>query len=660
LLVCFQPAECITTCGTLNHVPDFAMLVQTPPARLLRFDNFELDTRAGELRKGGIKLRLQGQPLQVLATLMERAGDLVTREQLRAQLWPADTFVDFDHSLHNAIARIRAVLGDCAEQPRYIETMPRRGYRFIAAVEVVGVSQPELDAKLDPPHEVARPSPPTTRHNLRLIVPIALSVLVVAACTLWYIRWSSHPAAVTLPLHSIAVLPLENLSGDPSQEYLVAGMTEELTTDLAKISSLRVTSRTSAMRYKGTKKALPQIARELNVDGIIEGSVVRSGNRVRVTAQLLFGPADQHIWAETYDRDFGDVLRLQAEVAQTIAQQVQVQVSPQQQVRFRSAPQVQPDAYDDYLKGRFHWVNAFSHRDDLTIAKKYFEDSIRRDPHFADAYIGLADVYMYLGFFHQLSPENAYRPAVEALRKALEIDGNIAAAHDTLAVLSWRYEWNWPGAEREFANAIALDPTYPCAHEDYSLFLALNGHRSEALSEFAKGRELNPDIGALVTELGDYYQLRDYARLVEAGERGVASNPTEWLVHYYLGIGYQKTGKPLEAISEYKKAVALSGGDQDATAALVQPYVDVGNRAEAENVASHLEQTSKTAFVPSYLLATIHAGLGNKSQAFRFLDRAFREHSLDVSWQMKADPRLDNLRSDPRFRNLLLRAGLPD
>jgi TolB-like protein/DNA-binding winged helix-turn-helix (wHTH) protein/Tfp pilus assembly protein PilF len=634
------------------------MLLQTPVARVLRFDSFELDTRAGELRKSGIKLRLQGQPLQVLATLMERAGHLVTREELRAQLWPADTFVDFDHSLHNAIARIRAVLGDSAEQPRYIETMPRRGYRFIAAVEVIGNPQAEPDPKLNPPREATKADSVPTRHSHRFVLPIAVSVLLVAACMLWLARWSSHRTAVTLPLHSIAVLPLENLSGDPSQEYFVAGMTEELTTDLAKISSLRVTSRTSAMRYKGTKKALPQIARELNVDGIIEGSVVRSGNRVRVTAQLLFGPADQHIWAETYDRDLGDVLRLQSEVAQTIAQQVQVQVTPQQQVRLRSAPQVQPEAYDDYLKGRFHWLNAFSHRDDLRIAKTYFEDSIRKDSHFADAYIGLADVYMYLGFFHQLSPENAYRPAVDALRKALEIDGNIAAAHDTLGVLTWRYEWNWAGAEREFANAIALDPTYACAHEDYSDFLALQGRRPEALAELAKGKELNADIGALLTELGDYYQLRDYPGLVEAAVRGLASYPGEWLVHFYLAIAYQKTGRPLDAISEYKKAIELSGGDQDVIAALSQAYAETGNRVEAENLARQLDQTSETAFVPAYLLATIQAGLGNKDAAFKLLDRAFRERSLDIPWQIKSDPRLDSLRSDPRFRDLLIRAGL--
>jgi TolB-like protein/DNA-binding winged helix-turn-helix (wHTH) protein len=294
----------------------------TPAACLLRFDAFELDTRAGELRKRGVKLRLQGQPLQVLAALLQHSGDLVTRDELRAQIWPADTFVDFDHSLHNAIARLREVLGDSAQKPHYIETLPRRGYRFIGQVEGGELEEPEQPASIDESVEAA-PVVPSTKGRTALL-SVTLLILASIASAFWMVRPGSPRASASenLQLHSLAVLPLDNLSADPSQQYFVDGMTDELITDLAKVSSLRVISRTSVMRYKGTTKTLPEIARELNVDAVIEGSVVRSGKRVRITAQLLHGPTDRHLWAETYERDLGDVLRLQSEVAQAIAQQV--------------------------------------------------------------------------------------------------------------------------------------------------------------------------------------------------------------------------------------------------------------------------------------------------------------------------------------------------
>ena len=308
-----------------------------PAACVLRFEIFELDLRAGELRKGGIKLRLQGQPLLVLAALLKRAGNLVTREELRAQIWPADTFVDFDHSLHNAIARLRDVLGDSAELPRYIETLPRRGYRFIAAVEEVGI--PAAEPAPARQASSAR-SPSSKRSKSRLALALSLVSVVAVGLALVLVQTASHGTSATPPVHSIAVLPLDNLSGDPSQEYFADGMTDELITDLAKIGALRVTSRTSVMHYKSTKKSLPEIARELNVDGIIEGSVTRSGKRVRITAQLLYAPLDQHLWAETYERDLGDSLKLQSDVAQAIAQQVRVQLTPQQHTGLSSAHRV--------------------------------------------------------------------------------------------------------------------------------------------------------------------------------------------------------------------------------------------------------------------------------------------------------------------------------
>jgi TolB-like protein/DNA-binding winged helix-turn-helix (wHTH) protein/Flp pilus assembly protein TadD len=637
------------------------MSIPPPPARLLRFDAFELDLRTGELRKRGVRLRLQGQPLQLLGILLQGAGNLVTREELSNQLWPADTFVDFDHSLHNAIGRIREVLGDSAETPRYIETLPRRGYRFIAPVEEV--QAPRIsEANGNKTREAVAVAPPTARQSkTRVALALTLLILAAAGSAFWLLRAFSRPTSAAPRLRSIAVLPLENLSGDPSQEYFADGMTEQLITDLAKVSALRVISRTSVMRYKGTKKGLPEIAKELNVDGIVEGSVMRSGNRVRITAQLLHAPTDKHLWAEAYERDLGDVLRLQNDVAQAIAQQVRAQLTPQQQAQFRSAGSVNPDAYEAYLRGRYYLSNQFTMAQPLSMAKSYFEESIRKDPGFALAYSGLADSYVYLAFFGQglLPPDRAYRSAKEALRKAVELDDSIGEAHDTLGVLSWRFEWNWDAAEREFNHAIALAPSYSCAHEDRAVYLSFIGRRAEALTEIAKSRELDPGPSSVMAETAAYYQLRDYQSLVEASRRGVVSSPNEWTEHYNLGVGYEGTGKLLEAISEYQKAIEISNGDHDATASLAHAFAAIGRTAEAKKILRDFERKSKSAYVSPYVIATIYAGLGEKDKAFEFLERAYQERSLDISWHLKADLRIDNLRTDPRFQVLLRRIGYP-
>lgn len=361
----------------------------------MRFDNFELDVRAGELRKHGVRLRLQGQPLQVLAALLQRAGDVVTREELRTQIWTTDTFVDFDHSLHNAIARLRETLGDSAERPRYIETLPRRGYRFIAPVDAGDFPAPSGPANAALPAQLPGHLRLTKSRALLLTTAFAALVMSIA---FWLARTGGTPASAAPRLNSIAVLPLDNLSGDPSQEFFADGMTDQLITDLAKVGSLRVISKTSVMQYKGTRKGLPEIARELHVDAIVEGSVIRSGQRVRVTAQLVQAPTDQHLWAETYDRDLVDILKLQGEVANAIAGQVRAQLTPTQQALIRRAEAVDPAAYDAYLKGRLYFTTEFTKPDSLKKAQHLFEEAIQKDPNFALAYAGLADTYVYLAF----------------------------------------------------------------------------------------------------------------------------------------------------------------------------------------------------------------------------------------------------------------------
>jgi TolB-like protein/DNA-binding winged helix-turn-helix (wHTH) protein/Flp pilus assembly protein TadD len=644
-------------CGTLETLVGLPMAVMAPASRVLRFDSFELDLRAAELRRNGTKLRLQGQPIQVLAILLDRAGELVTREELREQIWAAETFVDFDHGLHNAISRIREVLGDSAGTPRFIETLPRRGYRFIGSVEKAGVPEPLQAA----PKEHGAEVPVVAAHTKSrgTLIAAVLVMAVIAAALVVAPALSRRSVAVPL-VRSIAVLPLDNFSGDPAQEYFVEGMTDELITDLAKIGALRVISRTSVMRYKGTKKSLPEIARELNVDGIIEGSVMRSGQRVRITAQLLYGPTDKHLWAETYERDLGDVLSMQSEVAQTIAQQVRAQVTPQQQANLRASRPVNPEAYDAYLKGRYYLTNHFTSAEPLNVAKDYFEESLRKDPGFALAYSGLADAHLYLAFFGPGAPSSSFQSAQDDLRHALSLDDRIGEAHDTQGVLNWRYNWDWDAAERELNQAITLAPSYSCAHEDRAEYLAFRGRRDEAKAEIARSLELDQSVSSSLTELGVNYLLRDFQGLLAASRRGVASNPNEWLEHYYLGIGYEGTGKPMEAISEYQKAVEMSDGEEGAIARLAYVYAGVGRSAETRKVLHDLEQESKSQYVSPYALATLYARLGKKDKAFASLEKAYQEKSADLSWQIKADFRIENLRSDPRYQDLLRRVGVSD
>jgi len=465
-----------------------------------------------------------------------------------------------------------------------------------------------------------------------------------------------HASAAVPPIHSIAVLPLDNLSGDPSEEFFADGMTDQLTTDLAKFGSLRVISRTSVMQYKGAKKGLPEIARQLNVDAIVEGSVIRSGPRVRVTAQLIHAPTDEHLWAETYDRDIGDVLKLQGEVADAIAQQVRAQLTPTQQSQLRQAHAVNPAAYDAYLRGRLYFVNEFTNPDSLRKAQNYFEEAIQKDPNFAVAYAGLADTYAYLALAGALQKDQAYRSAKIALAKALELDNSIGEAHDTLGLLSSRFDWDFDAADREFNRAIALAPSYSCAHEDRAIFLALTGRRAEALAEITKIDQLDYSFSSAHAESTTYYELRDYPHLVEASRRALLLNPNDSIQHYNLGVGYEGTGRLHEAISEYQKAIEMSAGSQSVLA-LAHAYSAVGKSSEAEKILRDLEHKLKKTSASPYAMARIYAGLGENDKAFEFLDKAYSEKSFDIL-SLNSDLLLDSLHPDPRFQDLLRRIGL--
>jgi len=353
------------------------------------------------------------------------------------------------------------------------------------------------------------------------------------------------------------------------------------------------------------------------------------------------------------------VLNLQREVAEAVARQIRITLTPEQEARLTAPRTADPEAYEAYLRGRYYLSTQFTLEQPLLQAKSFFEHSIQRDPGFAPAYSGLGDVYFYLALFHHVPEESGLQSALEAIHKAIQLDDTIGEPHDTLGMIDWRHDWNWGAAERELDRAIALAPSYPCAHEDRAELLAFLGRRAEALAELTRVNQIDFGPSAAHTEAHVYFQLRDFQALLEASRRGVASNPNEWLEHLNLGIGYEGTGKLPEAIAAYQKAVELSNGDQDAKGSLAHAYAAIGNRVEAEKILRDLERRSKDSYVSPYALATIYAGLGEKDKAFQYLEKAFNERSLDISWSLKADLRIDNLRSDPRFQDLAKRVQIP-
>jgi TolB-like protein/DNA-binding winged helix-turn-helix (wHTH) protein/Flp pilus assembly protein TadD len=632
------------------------------PQKSIRFGDCELNASAFELRRGRRIVKLERIPLQVLLMLIEQHDKVVTREAIADHIWGKGIFVDVDNGINTAIRKIRQVLNDDPQSPRFVETIPGVGYRFIAPLETTGapvlVVEPSHDAGplANAEGAVAQPTEAApTRWGWIRIALVLLALLLIAAGVGGWLIWR-HFTAPQPAIRSIAVLPLQNLSGDPAQEYFSDGMTDQLITDLAKVGSLRVVSRTSVMRYKGAPKSLPEIGRELNVDAIVEGSVVRSGERVRVTAQLVQAQTDQHLWADTYDRDRGDILNLQADIADAITQQVRAQLTPTQQARVGPAHAVNPAAYDDYLKGRLYFVNDFTQADSLKKAQGYFEEAIQKDPDFALAYAGLADSYVYMAYAGALQRDQAYRSAKGALAKAMQLDDTIGEAYDTLGAISSQFDWDWQAAERAFNRAIALAPSYSCAHEDRANFLALMGRRDEALAEIAKIDQLDFGSSAAATESSVYELLRDYPSLINATRRALLLDPNDWYQHYLLGVGYEGTGRLQEAIPEYEKAVQLSG-DSDMVVALAHAYSAVSRKAEAEKMLSNLEHKLNGTAGP-LTRAKIYATRGEDDKAFESLEKAFSEKTLFMPGTLKADLVLDGLRSDPRFQNLLHRMGL--
>jgi serine/threonine protein kinase/Tfp pilus assembly protein PilF len=456
-------------------------------------------------------------------------------------------------------------------------------------------------------------------------------------------------------IESLAVLPLENLSRDPEQEYFADGMTEELTADLSKISALRVISRTSAMHYKRTTKTLPEIARELNVDAVVEGSVRRSGDQVRITAQLIYGPSDRHLWVQNYERSLGDVLALESEVATAIANQIKIEVTPQERMRLAGARSVNPEAHEAYLKGRYFWNKR--DRESIMTGLKYFQQAIDMDPTYALAYTGMADSYLILGSYFWLSPPEAFPKAKGAALKALEIDGTLAEVHTSMI---WANElnWDWRAAEMESRRALDLDPSYATAHQWYSGLLTLMGRNEEAIAESRRSAELDPLSAIIALHAAQtYYYARRFTQARQGMQRILDISPDFVLARNYLGIIDVADGRIPEGIEELQKAVTFSPGD-DEDATLGYAYALAGKEGDAQAVINNLIKQSRGRYLSPYYVALVYVGLGKKDQAFEWLEEAYKQRARELPW-MRVDPMFDSLRSDPRFRDLLSRMNLP-
>ena len=649
--------------------------------RNVRFGVFEADLEAGELRKHGLRLKLSEQPFQILAMLVARPGEIVSREVLRERLWPSDTFVDFDHGLNNAVMRLREVLGDSSDHPRFIETLPRRGYRFIAPVEFKG-GVPEKPAQETAAIEknpaaasaadknglgntgvlpnVAQ-GQQSRRFSISRIAVLAAAVLagsaLISGITVHYVNAGKGKANRS---SSLVVLPLENLSGDKEQDYFADGMTDDLIANLAKIRSLRVISRSTAMAYKGTHKPLPQIASELSVDAVVEGTVMRVGNRVRITAELVQVSTDQHLWADTYESPIGDVLALQNRVSSAIVDQIRINLTKEDKERLAQKPSVSPEAYEDYLKGRYYWNKRSG--DGFEKAIGYFEEATRRDPQYALAYAGLADCYGIIGatIYGSVPSLEAAPKAKAAAIRALEIDPTLAEAETSLATAKFNYDWDWAGAAEGFKKAMQLDPTYATAYQRYSLYLSAMGKFDDSFEQIRKARELEPLSISINASFGwRLYLAREYDRSIVQLRDTLEMDPGYEWARLTLGQAYEQKGQFGLAIEELQKAVELSHSSPLTISALAHAEALSGNHAAAKKLLTQLEGLSKNQYVSPFYVAIVYLGLGRNDEAMNWLEKAYTDRSNGLVF-LKVEPELDPLRTNPRFAALQSRLNFPN
>jgi TolB-like protein/DNA-binding winged helix-turn-helix (wHTH) protein/TolA-binding protein len=639
------------------------LMASTPSQpQLLRFGVFELDVRTGELRKSGIRLKLGKQSFEVLHALLERPGELVSREELRSRLWPADTIVDFDLALKKSVNRLRGLIGDSADSPRFIETIPRRGYRFIYSI-TTPVSLTLVPA---PPSETAVPrvieasksqqpfhaAPDAMRRAVNAVLIIVGIATLLFSLNVRNVRGrifvKSRPAET---IRSIAVLPLVNLSSDPEQQYFSDGMTDELITNLAKIRGLRVISHTSVERYKKNTQTLPDVARQLGVDAVVEGTIMHSGNRVRITAQLIDGRLDRHIWAESYERDIQDSLELQAEVAQSIARKVGISLSVDEQAELRSNRTVDSAVQEAYLRGKY-----YANQLNCTGFKKaldYFQQAAAKDSQFAPAYSGMAESYFTLADWYCWPQENAFANSQAAALKAIELDPTLPSPHASLGELAFYHDWDWAKAGLEYKRAIELGPNHAETHSSYAIYLIAMGRQDEGLREMKIAHELDP-VSEFMNMQSTYafYLTHQFDRAIDQGNRTLELYPSSTATYYWLGQTYERKGSPEQAASFYLKA------PPGPVTKLVEDNRKAYRQSGLRGFWLHQLAKERDTSAPRPCAEIFdYAHLGDKERTLQSLQWGYQHHCDGLQF-LKVEPLYDDLRGDSRFEDLIAHLGL--
>ena len=618
-------------------MPEEALKPAKPQAapKFYEFGPYRVDTAKRVLLRDGEPVPLPPKAFETLLRLLLEKGQVVTKAELMAAVWP-DTFVE-ENNLNQCVSVLRRTLGSGPDGKPCVETIARRGYRFVGPVV----------------EREREPAPSRSRRG----APWIVAGIVVALASAALLR---RPSSAPAPIRSLAVLPFQNLSGQPQEDYFAEGFTDALTTNLARIRSLRVVSRTSAMRYQGSRQTAPAIARELGVDALVEGTVLRDGSRVRVTAQLVRGDADAHAWADSYEREMNDVLELQSEVARSIAAAIQAKLTTQEHAILAATRRVDPEAYELYLKGRYFWNKRT--RQTILKAIESFQRAIDKDPGYAAAYSGLADCYSSSGFSYDLAsaaPVEAFSKAKAAAARALAIDDDLPDAHNSLGFVKLTYDWDFAGSEAEFKRALELDPNLASAHHWYAHHLIATGRTGEALVESRRALELDPLNPILNTHLGWHYVMaRDYERAIAQLLKTLDLDPDYGLAHWYLGLAYEQRRRYPEAIEQLKRANGLLQRHLAVEGDLAHVYAVSNDEAAAGRLLEDLKQTSRRSYVSSFEITLVHLGLRRNDEGFEWLERAYRERA-DLLVYLNNDPRLDSVRADPRFRDLVRRVGLP-